>query len=372
VSAFFNASMRQGDDGPPGALLGAVRAVRRALHADPDDPLTHLLLGEAYLGLLLQTRERVAAPLSTLLDQLRTVQAITALKTAARLQPKLVRPHNALAALYNRLGYLDLELEHLEKWRDRVRAAGPQPGESADEFGRRLRSLEEAAEQLGKVVRERRNRYDTRALNLEVYPRADAAITAGLAKKALDILTHASYEDFGVEGAQLELELLLATGRCKEVREGMKPEFEDKLKRHVYRRLRILVAAATGDYVQADGDLALLAAPPTFDPREFGRKGVSMRAGVALLVGRFILVTTADARLAALQLPHMTRLGVFVAAVREQAELLAVRGLLALEQGAVGEARRQFGAALEVWREEAGGALGLARHYLELMGASGR
>jgi tetratricopeptide (TPR) repeat protein len=372
VRRFSAAYLRQGDDGPPGALLGAVRAARRALYADPDDPLTHLVLGEAYLDLLLGTRERVAVQVSTRLDQLRTVQAIAALQTAVRLEPNRARAHQALALLYNHLGYLDLQLEHLEKARDLARAAGPRPGESPEQFEGRLRALEEHAEGLGKFVRARQNQYDTRAINLEVWPRAEAARQTGLAKKALEVLTRANYTDFGIQGADLQLQLLLATGRLREARNGLKAEYEGKLPRRTFRWLQILLAAATGDYAQADADLDLLTAPPTFDPGElvppFKKWGTgSVRQGVSLLVGRFALTNATDVRLAALDLPGMTGVGVLTGSLREQAELLALRGLLALEQGSVDDARRQFRAALDVWRVEAGGALGLAPHYLKLL-----
>src|SRR5262249_26085086 len=46
------------DDGPPGMLLLAVRAARRAVNENPQDARAYLLLGEAYLHMMLNTRER--------------------------------------------------------------------------------------------------------------------------------------------------------------------------------------------------------------------------------------------------------------------------------------------------------------------------
>jgi hypothetical protein len=63
-------------------------------------------------------------------------------------------------------------------------------------------------------------------------------------------------------------------------------------------------------------------------------------------------------------------------ALREQSDVLVLRGLLAMERGRDQEAARQFHAALDLWRSEAavssGGGLDfnareLAQHFLRLM-----
>src|SRR5262249_57459312 len=102
------------DDSPPALLYLAVRAARRALAADPGDAQAHLLLGESYVRLLHDTRERIWAQRVSQLVQLRRAQASAALNRAVALQPDLAKAHAYLAGLYQEMGgYLDLTLKHL-------------------------------------------------------------------------------------------------------------------------------------------------------------------------------------------------------------------------------------------------------------------
>jgi hypothetical protein len=159
------------------------------------------------------------------------------------------------------------------------------------------------------------------------------------------------------------------------VREMLSLPIEDKLDRlspGTYRRLQVVLAAATGDYARADDDLRVLATPPRLAPGKLSKNAVPAREALALETGKFILLAAADPKLAAAGLPVMTEAGALVLGLRQQAEALALGGLLALERGEASDAGRWFREALDVWRGPPGGALGLAHHYLDLLEASRR
>jgi hypothetical protein len=101
------------DDGPPSLLLLAVRAARRAIRDNPDDAHAYRLLGETYLHLMRNTRQRAWKRDLTSLVHIRQIQALTALHQALLLQPDLIQAHSDLHGLYQDMGLLDLALSHL-------------------------------------------------------------------------------------------------------------------------------------------------------------------------------------------------------------------------------------------------------------------
>ncbi len=360
------------DDGPPGALLFGIRAARRALRDNPDDAVAHLLLGQNYLRMLWQTRERAATPTFPELHRLRAVQAITALKAAALLKPDLAAAHEALASVYGELGATDLALDHVRKLLACTRAAGRRPGESAEGFARRLQAGEQAEAELGKRVRNATNLFETRSFAQDVLARAREAEALGLPGKALDLLLNSPYEAFGREGADLELHLLLTRGQAKEVREWMKPEQEPNLGPQNYHWLQALLAAARGDYVEAGQELERLVPPPAINLPDLGLKDVPVRRAVPLLVGQFVLQKLANHPL----VPHtgadafLGRVVGMVAGARQRARLTILRGLLALERGETAEAVTALRQGLAAWNEAGEGPASLARHYLALIEAA--
>jgi tetratricopeptide (TPR) repeat protein len=358
--------VRRRDDGPVGSLLLAVRASRRALHADPDDPVTHWQLGDSYRRLMRNTSERVASPNFPSLDTVRKVQAITALKHTVRLKPDLLPAHERLAALYQTMGYFDLALPHLQDQLKHSRAAGPRPGETEAQFAQRIQALEGKVEQLSKGVREAINLYETQAFQQDVFGRARIAQSIGLPGKALEILLSSQYEAFGREGALIELQLFLYTGRVKEVGQWMEPKQEEVLGSFNYRWLLAQSAAAVGDYAQADQELQRMAGTGVNVP-DFNLKNAPPRAVLALFIGQAILD-------AARPLPSwqesrdtvVQRVDSLVANLRQQADLAALRGLLALEAGEVASAQRLFRDSLALWSAPSG-STELCRRFLQLI-----
>jgi hypothetical protein len=359
------AHRRRGDDGPPGALLLAIRAARRSLRANPDDAQAYLRLSWAYERLHHLTAERAGG--FPLLDQLRRVQIAVALKNALRLQPDLPAAHELLVGLYVEAGSLDLALTHLQEQLRLARAAGPRPGETALDFAARVEALAERERQLGMQVRERLNLVDTQAFSLGAYGKARLAQSNGLPGRALEFLQRSSYTEFGVEGAALQYYLLLYAGRTEEVRTWLVPDQEMVIGTFNYRWIQALLGAAVGDYARAGNDLQQLI-NPTVDLPELGVRSVRPGVAMGLALGQAMLRgTSRDPWQSRPNPADVTRLLEGLALTgREQADYHTLRGLLALEVGATDSARGAFRAALAAW-DGTDGSVALARHYLALL-----
>src|SRR5262249_2818627 len=137
--------------GPPAAPVLAVRAARRAMASNPQDPNAYKLLADAYDYLWKSqerpwmlhdktwgdVRHRPASPV-VWLKQLRQVQKASALYQAHILQPKDPNLHLILGEYYSELNYVDLAVEHWTLWLNLARAAGPARGVNPDEFNKFL------------------------------------------------------------------------------------------------------------------------------------------------------------------------------------------------------------------------------------------
>ncbi len=326
------------DDAPIGVLYAAVRAARRAVATNPADAGGYLLLGQCYLRLLMATRERVWALQLPRLAQLRQAQASAALNRAITLNPGLARPHLELGRLYQQIGCLDLALTHLRSYRDAVRRAGTVDGREAV-------SDAELADLTG-VVDRLRAEFAPESGHARVADRARAAARRGLAGEARAILLESDVAAFGAEGMELELDLLLRTGRADDVRDWTASEIKGALGAANYHWLRTEALAAVGEYAAADAELTELTGEEEPAP--------ARTASVfAFLAGRAVL----DEQLGGVGLPAVVSRALaryeFRSAVRQEAAGLAgradaavLRGLLALEAGDVGRARAAFRAAL--------------------------
>jgi tetratricopeptide (TPR) repeat protein len=239
-----NAFRAQQDDGPPALLLLAIRAARKALDVDPDDARAYLALGQAYLQLARSTRERAWCIECPRLRSLRQAQVSYALNQALLLQPDLLQAHFELMDLYHEMGYEDLALKHLREFLRHTLTAGPQPGETHEQFDARIARLRQEIDKRDGAVKHLLDVYEINASGLKVFERARLALSKGLAQKALDLLLSSDAVAFGSAGTKMELELLLATGRLKEVREWLAPEHLQPLGFDEYYWLRFRIAAA--------------------------------------------------------------------------------------------------------------------------------
>jgi hypothetical protein len=380
----------RGDDAPPALLYLAIRAARRAVAANPDDAQAYLVLGECYLRLLHATRERAWGDNQLpenlpKLVQLRRVQASAALNQAVSLKPGFAQAHLNLYHLYaemsgTEVGFLDLALQHLRAYVKVLREDGPPPGMTADQFHDQQVQIEDELSQLVKEVEKRDNLFEVASAGWKVGDRAMKALQMGLAGKARDLLLESDIAAFGPKGMGMELELLLRSGRPKDVWHWtgeLSPENKALLGESYYW-MRIQALAASGDYALAQqecNDMArAIAAGP--DP-------VRVREIMALLVGRRVFVEQASGGTLPelLLLTHdrfefRVRLDGLAQSLRRDAEITVLRGLLALEEGDTEEAEIAFRTALSYWKDAdtANSGAGLdfrgravAQGYLELL-----
>ncbi|MDB5310839.1 MAG: hypothetical protein JWO38_5041 [Gemmataceae bacterium] len=324
-------------DTPPGVLFAAVRAARRAAAADPTDAGAHLVLGQAYLRLLGSTTERAWAGRLPQLARLRQAQASTALNRALALDPGLAQAHLELGRLYQNLGCLDLAAAHLRAYR----TAAARPGQNDTPVDTELARLEEEVERLV-------HKFSEESARSSVADRAARAANLGLGGKARDILLESDVAAFGTQGTELELDLLLRTGRADDVLDWTTPELKGSLGVPFYHWSRAQALAAIGNYAAADAELVELIGPAG------QRLDVDQVAGVfGLLVGRAVL----DEQTGGPFLPHLIRqalgrksfqsgIGETLAELAQLSDGATIRGLVALEAGEIARTREAFHTAL--------------------------
>lgn len=370
----------QFDAGPPEHALLAVRAARRATALEPEDPNGWLRLADAYQNLQYGTQARVWTERTPILSQLRRAQTIAALQSAATLEPDSLETHRRLANLFNEMGYLDLHLKHLGELARIFREAGQQPGESPEAFKVRMEDMDRELGKIEKSVKDRRDLYYTASQGKPPLEQAHMAMNHGLALLALETLQQTTSEDLGVSGYQLQLQLLIDLGRLEEVRAFGWDDARTKLgvlqadslspQMPAADWFRLQVAAATGEYAEARKALDALLAfdSPALQgllaaPRGSSLGSVLLAAGQATPMGK----PWAASALEAVERRMFTN--VFVTTlygqVQQRADLLTVRGILALEVGDTNAAADDFRAALAVTPEF--GARMAAERYLELI-----
>lgn len=172
-------------------------------------------------------------------------------------------------------------------------------------------------------------------------------------------------EDFGREGEILELELFLHTGRLHEARTWPQKDVAmDYLGPLPFLAIQVQLAAASGDYDEADADLAKMI-DATLGPGGQGIDAVPPRVSMIVAVMQALLeAEPQDGNQA-----YLIRTGLFfpeilmkmqqmAAGVRGEANLTTLRGALALESGEVKQAEQFFHDALLVWGGEARAASG--------------
>jgi hypothetical protein len=353
VASFMNNQ----EDGPPGAALLAVRAARRGVAANPDDALAYMRLYAAYGTLRFRTQERVWVSRFPALKVLRDVQMVAALSNALEIQPDLPQAHLELSQIFLQadpvtrpVPFRDLALEHRTEYLNLVRAAGRTPAESPDDFLARLDKFDQENKDLESKVQSDEQLYLVRSSNQGRLQKAMLALQMGLAKKALEVLLESDYVEFGIEGAQLELDLLLKTGGLRQLRKSLK----DPLGGHLEfiavgsetlpasEWFTLLFAAAEGNYREADQQLQ--EAIKQFDPTPH----------LAQVLAEDFLEMTPGKPIAAAADHHLRKemmrqqqLAEMARILRERMNLQALRGVLALEAGDSAAARKHFETALQ-------------------------
>ncbi len=375
------------DYGPPAPLYLSLRAARRALAVKPDAE-AYQVLGEIYFRLVHETRE---GPFAAMVAYprvvrgalqpgfpyplvLRHVQAATALRRALELDPNNIAAERLSILLYQEAGFLDLTVLHGKECVRILRENGAPDAELAREV-----------DQADKELRRRQDTYLLKTANRSVTEQVDVALDMGLRQTALDVLLATDWEKFaGKEPDQLrlqqrELSLMMQTGQVEAVGKEL-VEDQEKLQSGVglgmdpdtmlpaYEWLRVEVAAARGDYAEADHWLEeiekkmrqsapLMTALPLLGvcgPDEPHLHEPDTRSLTALLVGHLVLRQAPAVNGLWLPLPLSDAGGVIqevgepiVEPLGREADLEAIRGWLALEAGDVPAAEKHLDAALE-------------------------
>ncbi len=180
---------------------------------------------------------------------------------------------------------------------------------------------------------------------LKVFERASLAERHGLSRQALEMLLESHPAIFGEAGTELELDLMLRAGRAFEVRSWLEPQQEAALGFARYHSLRAEAAAACGDYEGADAELNTLSEKVrqvgvSADQLAPVRSAMALRVGEAVLARSCFTAGPAGLAVAAFrQFDALRPLGGPADLLRQEADIQVLRGLLALESGAVDAAR---------------------------------
>jgi tetratricopeptide (TPR) repeat protein len=363
-------------------LFLAIRSARRAIQQNPDDANAYYQLGLAYLALQRQTDERRLGGQMPLLFQLRQAQAIAALRSAVLLAPDNDFAHFVLSFIYGHAGYADLQLKHFGEFGRVVRKFGPRPGETEDHFDQRLKAIDKQYQDLEKVVKDNQNRYEVKAGQKPAVEKANIALQLGLGEKALQVLLESGPEEFGDVGTKLELHLLLSMGRIEDLREQLVPSKDEETRTKLpgqmnnvlgtatYEQYRALLAAAEGDYKEADTFLEQAETMVLADAgvrqklrdvlySSEGRvpesvKELDLRQLLALSIARALAERVPQPGPAAWLLWQRVRADIRLGAglatsgrpFQDASAFEALRGILDLESGAIDEAKARFRHAL--------------------------
>jgi tetratricopeptide (TPR) repeat protein len=318
-----NISFRFGvDNGPPAAAFLAVRAARRALAESPDSASSYFDLGQAYLLLwarhedLWQPLRRAEQDLLTR-QKLREVQTATAFEQCLKLNPSDALAHLSLFSFYQQLGYLDLADDHLGEAVKLMRKQGaPSASEEMRErFDKEVEAFEKKHKELDTLRIRRRDEFELSADSMPTpLAKAQLALSKGLPQQALEILSNS---EAGPEAMLFNLNLWLSTGKADEVRRELNSN--DDLRRALgpYRdRYQVLVAAATGNYDEANQSLDTL-----------------IRQTESTAVQNMLNIVKAGTFQGVLIPGSLRGLNIFPELVRQLADMRVLRGLLVLEKG---------------------------------------
>lgn len=369
------------DPGPPEYAYLAIRQARRATADDPNLGEAWLRLGQAYLSLRLRTQEGSWSRDLTLLDQIRHAQIAFALETALDLDPGSIVAHHMLANLYTERGYLDIAYQHRRREIELLRQAGSAAGESAEKFHQSIESSLNRLREMERQIQERENQFTVQMGNMGSRPleQAQAAIRLGLAKKALDeILLRSDVRLFGINGAQLQLHLMLMLGRANQVRDFLNspelaenpeqldvvavashggPGYLSEYRMLAYDWYRTVASAVLGDYDQAERSLRAIEQRTKIDADEEADK-VRQRLAILLAAeigaGYLPEIFIYRSRVMENRIAFEKLMLAMDLAQLLRADLLTVAGLLALERGNPDKCREHLLAALKLARSSNG------------------
>ena len=330
---------------PIGDVYAAIRAARRAVAENPNDANAYYILAQTYSTLANATAENRWSGRDGIpqLRRVRQIQASAAYNRAVALNPRLASAHRELSLLYRTIGCLDLAVDHLRAYQSvSPRWGGPSSvGPAAEELTAERKYLE-------KALGERTRTFETDSAKLSVSDRALLAVQLELGGLALSLLLKSDVSAFGAQGVELEADLLLRTGRPHDVLDWITPEVRGSLGDQKYHWSRAQCHLAIGDYDSADRELGEMVGPD-------GRGTLPFAVGteVAAVVGKGILDAQPsggslhDVVMHVLSRADMQRrIAETAQSLGLQSNMVALRGMAALEAGNVTRARQHFQSAL--------------------------
>jgi hypothetical protein len=337
------------------ALALTVHECRLAIAKKPKDAMSYMRLQDAYEKLY--TREKDLTKRLPMLAWLRQVQRIYAVTKAISLRPKLEAAHGKLAAIYQELNYLDLALKHRQEQLRLAQKAGRDPGETAKEYERRIEAIGNSVKHQEDHVKKAQNEYELAQGDRKgIRSKAELALRLGLAGQARDMLMHSDDVVLDKDAIQLQLHLMVTTGLI-EGKDGVRDTLSEANLQNVlgwvdfgrsysypaHNWLKILVAAAVGDYAAADASLKPLLAVRETSNKESIK--MATRSLTFQLVSFDLAMTNPspgrlwwiEERAAA-----MERIKKVQAMPAVKADIFILRGLLALESGSSIHAKGLF------------------------------
>jgi hypothetical protein len=353
---------RRMEPGPAAQVLLAVQAARRAVAAHPTDPNAYRALADAYLHLWRKQEQaltrRFGENEGKLRQMFRRLQWTAAVKQYLKLDPDNHLYHRALADLYQYdLHFLDVALEHLSTAQNLLEKLKDASGKGPDQ--KKLGNQAERLRQLNEEVTRRRADFDVRSLGQPMPKKVLIALREpyhstneknqevrdlrglGLARQALKLLQDTTAESVPdnefVFRATFELQLLLDLGEVSQLSATLDDSRLDKgPMAGIYLPVKMCLAAVRGDYAQLDDILAKLEAP-------MAKNFKLQRVGLATqLVAQLFF----DTRLAVQPLipicNHASLQAEGAPKLVTLAELVFLRGLMALEHGDSAAALRHF------------------------------
>jgi hypothetical protein len=412
----FTFAILNNSPGPPELPILAVRAARRSAAADPGDAPTYAVLARAYQVLGRQQElhwlrqlfgprvgPKVVALPQTLLQRetLRHVQYTAALRQAVTLQPDDAFHHFLLAQLFEENNFPDAALEHAQFARAHVEALrrrlgeGPQAEkmrENIEDLERRLRDevdrRREEYERLSVADRTLTAKVETALYKETRVPRKGGVLKMprGLVKLAMKLMAETDPSSLPAQErqmiARLQIHIMLLLGMTHELRETV---FDAEGRRRLqpvlgleYDRFEALYEAAVGNYADADKALAAVAAPleiskylkelPGLLEKRKAEQGVRMQILALMAPPTVPNVLRQERKLRDWAMKFnelMVRIQGSGSRVSVAADLLTLRGLLALEQGDNARALAHFRDALRMAYGVADfGGLPLAMQYV--------
>jgi tetratricopeptide (TPR) repeat protein len=349
------------DFGPPAAPLLAVRAARRAVLESSNSASAYFRLATAYRALWQEQEDvwlgmRLASSGQTPRQQMRHVQTVSAIEQGLRLRPTDAQGHETLGNLYYQAGYNDLALEHFQ---ESLKYAVRNPGESMDEFKKRIETVQQILKGLEDDVRRQKNLFELESANKPAIQKAQLALyKCKLARRAIEVLQGSAELDPQIVDMAITLHLSTGGGTLEKGLSDVRDSLHD-VSRSVgpnYERYMLLLEAATGNYAEAGKYL-----DETIQRLE---NETHMR----------VLATVRNQALGgagALQQNNVIIQGlqnVFLIA-----DYKVLRGILALEAGDTSKAARQFEEATKVNNQQAFDfeSKPIGDRYLELIKAAG-